>query len=398
MAHAAAHPISDSVRRLALVLAAVAGLGASPARAEVLFQNTGHLRASDPSTRGVGWERVYTQQMGTIDVVPSPTFAGGEAIRARQVYLGSGDGRYHSEALKFDIQRDGSDLYYGHAIYLPPDWQFHPDNVTFQQWGLENPGGGAPWILMFVIGDRLQVAGVRRAGFGTHTIASIADLRGTWIRVVTRIDMRAPGTFEVWVNGTKRLSLTPMNLTGDGEPPTIRWASGIYCTAWLNRAPAGPSTLEILHDHFRIATTYEEAEPASWREDAVVPPADAGDAGGDARPDAGDGPGATPLSADAGAPVVDGGEPSGAGGSGGSPGTGGGGGGAGRGPGGGAADAAGGPGPSPPLPAPAAGGCSCRLAPRANPTALPPLLLAVAVGLARAGRGRRERLRRTGAR
>ena len=186
------------------VVTLVACLLALPAaHAEVLFQNTGNLRTVEQSDRRSGWERVYTQQMGSITVVPSPAFQGGEAVRAFQRYLASGDGRYHSEVVKFDIQQDGQDLYYGHAIYLPANWQFHGDNVTFQQWGLENPGGGAPWILMFVINDQLRVAGVRRAGFGTHTIAPITDLRGTWIRVVTRIRMAAPGNFEVWVNGKK---------------------------------------------------------------------------------------------------------------------------------------------------------------------------------------------------
>jgi hypothetical protein len=369
------------------------------AHAEVLFQNTGNLRTVEQSDRRSGWERVYTQQMGSITVVPSPAFQGGEAVRAFQRYLASGDGRYHSEVVKFDIQQDGQDLYYGHAIYLPANWQFHGDNVTFQQWGLENPGGGAPWILMFVINDQLRVAGVRRADFGTHTIAPITDLRGTWIRVVTRIRMGAPGNFEVWVNGKKSLSLTPANLTGDGAPPTIRWAAGIYCTEWVNQAPLGMSSLEILHDHFRIATTYDEAEPANWRDDSVPPGPDGGTdvGGGDSAADGGDDVNAGPEAADVGSGGA-GGSGSGSGGTGGGgPGgtggaTGSGGSAGNRGGTGGTrtGNAGGTTGSGGTTSAPDSGGCGCRLAATGTaPGAGSILLLALAARvLCRRRRGR----------
>jgi MYXO-CTERM domain-containing protein len=364
------------------------------AHAEVLFQNTGNLRTVEQSDRRSGWERVYTQQMGSITVVPSPAFQGGEAVRAFQRYLASGDGRYHSEVVKFDIQQDGQDLYYGHAIYLPANWQFHGDNVTFQQWGLENPGGGAPWILMFVINDQLRVAGVRRAGFGTHTIAPITDLRGTWIRVVTRIRMGAPGNFEVWVNGKKSLSLTPANLTGDGAPPTIRWAAGIYCTEWVNQAPLGMSSLEILHDHFRIATTYDEAEPANWRDDNMPPGPDGGTdvGGGDAAADSGDVVANAPEATDA----AGGGGGSGGGGSGGTGGSASGGGSGGSGTAGtggvtsGGRGAGGSGGAGGTTAAASSGGCGCRLAGGTSPGGrwVIPLIALMGARLLRRRRGR----------
>src|SRR5688500_17126007 len=123
------------MRSTMLGIAAAASLLSSRAVAEVVWQNTGHLKMSAEAGPRNGWERVYTQQVGIIDVVPTPTFQGTEAIRSRQTYQGSGDGRYHSVAVKFDLQRDGQDYYYGQAFYLLKDWQFHNQNVTFQQWG-----------------------------------------------------------------------------------------------------------------------------------------------------------------------------------------------------------------------------------------------------------------------
>jgi MYXO-CTERM domain-containing protein len=175
---------------------------------------------------------------------------------------------YHSEIIKNTAQLADTDLYYGHAIYLPADWQFHGQNVTFQQWAPENPAG--PWILMFVEGEKLRVGG---AGISVVDLAPISNLRGTWIRVVTRIKMATAGNFEVWVNGNKVLSRS-----GDfrARGPSIRWSNGIYCTRWDTEAPAGQRMLSIFHDNLRIATTYDEAEPASWGGNDSTPAPDAG--------------------------------------------------------------------------------------------------------------------------
>jgi hypothetical protein len=220
--------------------------------AAVLFENTGTL---------TGWSRVYVQEQGTNTMVSSPTFEGGSAIKSTQTFVVA-DGRgYHSERVMFDVQRNGQDYYYGVALWLPPDWTFHNQNVTFQQWGIENPGGGGPWILMFVQNDKLRMGG--SGASGSRDLATITNLRGTWIRIVTRINMTASGPFEVWVNGTKTAT-AGINLVVGGEPPTIRWSTGIYCTAWRTQQPAGGSPISVWHDHLRVATTYAEAEPANW--------------------------------------------------------------------------------------------------------------------------------------
>jgi hypothetical protein len=256
-------------------LTALCLLGAAATRSEatVRFENTGTL---------MGWSRVYVQEQGTNTVVTTPTFEGASALKATQTFVVA-DGRgYHSERVVFDVEKNGEDLYYGLALYLPPDWVFHDQNVTFQQWGIENPGGGGPWILMFVQNDKIRMGG--SGASGSRDVATITTLRGTWIRIVTRINMTATGPFEVWVNGRKSLS-AGINLTVGGEPPTIRWANGMYCTAWRTQQPAGGSPLSLWHDQFRVATTYEEAEPANWGKAMPVDGGSDGPAVGE--PDAG---------------------------------------------------------------------------------------------------------------
>jgi hypothetical protein len=273
-------------------LAALVATAAWPAaaRAAVLFQNTGNT---------MGWGRVFTQRAGTITEVTSPVYKGTTAVKTTQTYQTSNGQNYHSEIIKTMAHLAGQDLYYGQVIYLPPDWVFHSQNVTFQQWAPEMPE--APWILMFLQGEKVRLGG--RGANGDKDVGTIGGLRGTWIRIVTRIKMATDGAFEVWINGKKEFSQMG-NFRAMG--PSMRWSSGIYCTRWDTETPTGPRELSIFHDSLRIATTYEEADPESWTDgDAPPPPADGGlDAA--APPDAG-----APLEPDA--------APSGTGGTGGAP-------------------------------------------------------------------------------
>jgi hypothetical protein len=55
--------------------------------------------------------------------------------------------------------------------------------------------------------DEIRIGG---SGGLSAVVGKITNLRGTWIRIVTRIKFAGGtgGAFEVWLNGTKRLSLT----------------------------------------------------------------------------------------------------------------------------------------------------------------------------------------------
>jgi Polysaccharide lyase len=210
------------------------------------FQNEGTLS---------GWDYHYTQKNGVIRDVTNVKYKGSTAIEAKQTYIGE-TGGYHSETIDRGAQAVGQDRYYGQAIMLPANWQFHNQNVTFQQWSPEDPEG--PWLLMFVQNDEIRFGG---SGGISGTAGKIK--RGEWTRIVTRFKLaRDTGKFEVWINGTRVVSRTQTVLPKTSR--TMRWSSGIYCTAWRTGKPAGQSTLSIYHDHHRIATSYAVAEPANW--------------------------------------------------------------------------------------------------------------------------------------
>ncbi|MFD8495117.1 heparin lyase I family protein [Amycolatopsis sp. NPDC059657] len=235
---------------IALAAAALAGVpgSANALPAGVYFQNEGTLS---------GWSSSYAQKDGVIRNVTSPAYKGSTAIEAKQTYINE-TGGYHSETLKSGAQSVGEDKYYGQAIHLPPNWQWHNQNVTFQQWSPEAPEG--PWLLMYVQNDQLKYGG---SGGISGTIGSISGLRGTWIRIVTHFKLaKDSGAFEVWVNGARKVSRTQTVLPKTSK--TMRWSSGIYCTGWRDGKPAGQSVLSIFHDHARIAATYALAEPANW--------------------------------------------------------------------------------------------------------------------------------------
>jgi hypothetical protein len=219
--------------------------------AGVYFQDTGTV---------AGWNNFpqRPQKQGVLRTVTTPAYKGGTAIEARQTYVDEGGG-YHSETVQHGAQAVGQDRYYGQAVYLPPTWRFHDQNVTFQQWSPEDPEG--PWELMYVINDELRIGG---SGGFSATLAKITDQRGKWIRVVTRLKLHpTEGAFEVWVNGRKVWSRTGITVLPKTSQ-TIRWSSGIYCTGWRAGTPSGQRDLAIYHDQARIASSYALAEPANW--------------------------------------------------------------------------------------------------------------------------------------
>ncbi|MFJ9582672.1 heparin lyase I family protein [Streptomyces acidicola] len=109
--------------------------------------------------------------------------------------------------------------------------------------------------------DELRIGG---SGGISANVAKVANLRGTWIRIVTRLKFSATdGAFEVWLNGVKKYSRTGVSVLPKTSN-TVRWSSGIYCTGWRDSLPDGPWELSVFHDQARIANSYSLAEPANW--------------------------------------------------------------------------------------------------------------------------------------
>lgn len=203
-------------------------MGVQALPAGVYFQDEGTVQ---------GWSNYpqKPQKQGVLRNVTTPAYKGGNAIEAKQTYINEGGG-YHSETIQASTQAVGQDRYYGQAVYIAPGWQFHNQNVTFQQWSPEDPEG--PWELMFIQNDDLRIGG--SGGFSAN-VAKVTDLRGTWIRIVTRLKFHASnGAFEIWVNGVKKYSKTGVPVLPKTSR-TIRWSSGIYCTGWRENLPMRPS-------------------------------------------------------------------------------------------------------------------------------------------------------------
>jgi hypothetical protein len=219
--------------------------------AGVYFQDDGHI---------AGWDNKNPkpQKKGVIRDVSAPVYKGNSAIETQQTYISSDGKNYHTETVHARAQSLNQDRYYGQAVYVKPTWKVHSQPVTFQQFSPENPGG--PWLLFQFNGSEITYS-TRKTGY--RTVGDFAALRGTWIRIVVRINMtKSGGVMEVWLNGRKVVSDRD-----NAAPPrgtTLRWSSGIYPNYWDTEAPKGDRVLSVFHDQARIASTYELAEPANW--------------------------------------------------------------------------------------------------------------------------------------
>ncbi len=209
----------------------------------VYFQNDGTKE---------GWPNYpqTPQAKGTITDVSSPTYKGSSAISFTQTWESGYTGRYHSEV---DYQNTGTDRYYGEAEYIPTSWTYAGDNVCFQQWA-----GTGPWLMMELRNSTITVL-----PHITGTISLGTMPKGVWTRVVVHLRATSSGSFQAWVNGTQK-----MNLSGNFTPPgtsQVRWSTGCYVTGWFGKtSQPSPSFRQIYGDHYRIASTQAEADPANW--------------------------------------------------------------------------------------------------------------------------------------
>jgi hypothetical protein len=114
----------------------------------------------------------------------------------------SGFGSYHCEVRKHDAMKVGEDLYFREAMQLPSNWVFHDQNVTFMQFARSDIFA-SPWALIFIQNDRLYAA-FDGSGTGHTDLGSVANLQGTWIRLVLHVKLATSGgMLEAWVNGVK---------------------------------------------------------------------------------------------------------------------------------------------------------------------------------------------------
>jgi len=236
-------------RKLITGLALVAATSVS--YGTIYFQNDGTCE---------GWPN-YPQQpeaQGTIYDTNNPAYQGPTAIQFSQTWQTNYTGRYHSEVDYQNTQGVGQDMYYGMTVYLPNNWVYTNSNVCIQQWA-----GASPWLMMEIRGNQIEVL--------PH-ITGIQDLgtipTGQWVRIVTHLNTSSVnGEFQVWVNGVQE-----MNLTGNFSPTNagsteVRWSAGAYVTGWYGvTTQPTPSFIRLFQDHYCMASTEAEADPANWDE------------------------------------------------------------------------------------------------------------------------------------
>lgn len=228
---------------LALLAGVVSGYGS------VSFQNTGTIQ---------GWSN-YPQNpsRGTIGNVSSPVYKGSTAIRFFQEFTTIGS--YHNEVVLTPTAPVGSDSYFGFAIYLPSSWVYSQQSFTFSQWA-RSDSSNTPWTLLFLRNQELRTGG---SGGLAHSWFT-GFPRGVWHRFVIRIrNSTTQGRFELWFNGTYMGRVGGDSITPGG--PSIRWSSGQYNNNWRTDIPDNSPTISYM-DHFRVATSYAEAEPDNWNE------------------------------------------------------------------------------------------------------------------------------------
>lgn len=220
----------------------------------VFFQNTGNKE---------GWPNFpqSPQAKGTISDVTAPAFQGDTAIKFTQTWIPNYTGRYHSEVDFQNTQKTGDDRYYGLAVFLEANWTFAGDNICIQQWA-----GDGPWMLMEIRGHNLIM--LRHAHGVIKTLQAMPA--GQWVRIVTHFRTSKNGIFEVWVNGVKKMSLAD-DFSVPATSSEVRWSAGEYVTGWfgVTKKPS-PSFRQLFQDHYRIASTQAEAEPANWNEGTAM--------------------------------------------------------------------------------------------------------------------------------
>jgi len=225
--------------------------GSLSAHAGVSFQNNGTV---------TNWSN-YPQSPahGNITEVSSPVYGGSTAIRFYQPFEGTNGSSYHCEVDQTPVNPVGSTCYYGFALYLPADFKFSTNqDLCFSQWARSDQT--SPWTLMFLHNHEIHTGG--SGGLGRTWGAINA---GVWNRIIVKIvNSSTSGELTVWVNGIQSGTSFTGNITPGG--PAIRWSTGQYCTWWKTHIPNGSNPMITYEDHFRIASTYAEADPANWTE------------------------------------------------------------------------------------------------------------------------------------
>jgi hypothetical protein len=237
--------------------------------AKQTFGNTG--------TR-TGWDDFTHEHKGTVQQVSNVVYRGDQALKMTQVYDTDYQGRYHSEAVKWSVYREGDAGFYGFAFRLQEDWEFTAStrfNLAQFIADFSDLGCGETWMpgaMIYLRGDGLaaRVKTGRACPVGAQETTGWEGLArvsaGAWHTVVVQASWRsdAGGLFRVWFDGA---------LVHDegGIPTTVAddrafdFRVGLYANGWHDDGYEGSQpTRSVWFDQIGVGSEMGDADPARW--------------------------------------------------------------------------------------------------------------------------------------
>ncbi|KAI1356885.1 polysaccharide lyase [Xylaria sp. FL0043] len=256
--------LSSTITQLVCALSVAATVQATQ-----IFSNTGTMS---------GWDEYTHEDKGTVQEVTNVVYKGSTALKMTQVYDPSWTGRYHSEAVKYNVYKKGDTGFYGFAFRLQEDWQFAPANsYNLAQFIADFTDLGCtetymPSTLVWIEGDQLAT----RVKYGdvcstsSQLTRSFKNLKtvtaGVWHRVELQVSWQSDNTgyFKMWYDGEKVTDTynIPTNV-GDGRP--FQFRVGLYANGWHDSGYQGTQpTRQVWYDQIAAGSVFADANPDAW--------------------------------------------------------------------------------------------------------------------------------------
>lgn len=239
------------------------------ARAKQTFSNAGTTS---------GWDDFTHEHEGTVQQVTNVVYKGDSALKMTQTHDPSYTGRYHSEAIKYDVYKKGDAGYYGFAFRLQDGWEFDRDlefNLAQFIADFTDLGCGETWMpatMVYLVGDqlatRVKTGGVcPKSAQKTTSWKGLATVKaGTWHTVVIQASWQsdASGSFKIWFDGAPAHEETGIKTTvSDGRAFDFR--VGLYANGWHDDGYEGSQpTRQVWYDQVGVGSEMSDADPAEW--------------------------------------------------------------------------------------------------------------------------------------
>jgi hypothetical protein len=244
-------------------------LSAATAQASQIFSNRGVID---------GWDTFTHENKGTVQAVTNVAYKDGNALKMTQIYDPNYTGRYHSEAVKYNVYKKGDTGFYGFAFRLQEDWQFSPAQgyniaqfiADFTDLGCEETY--MPSTMIWIEGNQLY----SRVKYGEvcptssqkiKTFPNLATVTaGEWHRIELQVNWQSDNTgyFKLWYDGQKvNETFNIQTNVGDGRP--FQFRVGLYANTWHDSGYKGTQpTRQIWYDQIAAGTTFADANPDGW--------------------------------------------------------------------------------------------------------------------------------------